>query len=104
MAPLAFVRLGSPQQQGTAWAHEEVEFSEVRFSSTQFSPPHTHTPPLICAYAVSRPTSCHPQQPNPAWAPLCSSGPGLGLALFLSGATAPITQLPCSPSCHTSHV
>lgn len=55
MAPLAFVRLGSPQQQGTAWAHEEVEFSEVRFSSTQSPPPppaNTHPATDLCLRGV----------------------------------------------------
>lgn len=50
---------------------------------------------------------CHPQCSHPARAPLCSSGPGLSLALFLSqGPTAPpgysAPMFPQAVTCHTS--
>ena len=50
---------------------------------------------------------CHPRQSHPAHAPLCSSGPGLSLALFLSqGPTAPprhsAPMLPQAVTRHTS--
>lgn len=89
-----------------AWAHEGAEFSEVRLPSAQFffSPGSSQESKESCVHVGAEP-HCHPQWSHPARAPLCSSGPGLSLALFLSqGPTAPpgYTLLPCSP--RLSHV
>lgn len=68
--------------------------------------------PLVFAWStlVSRLPHCHPQQPHPAHAHLCSSGPGLSLALFLSQGSPASSPTPCShhpsslvtPGCHVA--